>query len=154
MKAHVKPYAGYRQFHLSSDPSKGDVGADTFWTEDAFRDRLAVGPCTVAMGTDTYGRVPVDLEILDGPSTQSPDGWDHVVEASIDVSSGRLEVSGCPDPEPLHSLEVKPGVYVVRVFSRGLSPDADDGGQYNGDEYLVQFWLGTARQRTVMKRFA
>jgi hypothetical protein len=77
-----------------------------------------------------------------------------VVEASIDVSSGRLEVSGCPDSEPLQTLNVKPGTYVVRVFSRGLSPEVDDGGDYNGDEYLLQFWLGTARERSVLKRFS
>jgi hypothetical protein len=154
LKAHVNPYAGYRQFYVSSDSSTGDTGTDTFWTEDASRDRLAVGPYTVAVSTDTYGRVPVDIEILDGPSTLPLDGWDHVVEASIDVSSGRLEVSGCPDPEPLYTIEVEPGGYIVRVFSRGLSPDADDGGIYNGDEYLIQFWRGPARERTVMKRFA
>jgi hypothetical protein len=154
MKAHVKPYAGYRQFHVSSDPSKGETGEDTFWTADAVRDRLAVGPCTIAVSTDTCGRVPVDVEILDAPSTLPMDGWDHVVEAGIDVSSGRLEISGCPDPEPLQVLDVKPGHYIVRVFSRGLSPDADDGGDYNGDEYLLQFWLGPERERTVLKRLA
>ena len=154
MKAHVDPYAGYRQFHVSSDPSEGDAGADTFWTEEAFRDRLAVGPCTVAVSTDTYGKVPVDIEILDGPSSRPLDKWDHVVEASIDVSSGRLEVSGCPDPEPLHAFDVKPGNYVVRVFSRGLSPNADDGGDYNGDEYLLEIWLAPERTRSVLRRFA
>jgi hypothetical protein len=154
VKAHVKPYAGYRQFHVSSDASKGDAGEDTFWTEDASRDRLAVGPSTIAVSTDTYGRVPVDIEILDCPSSLPLDGWDHVVEAAIDVSSGRLEISGCPDPDPLQTFNVMPGHYVVRVFSRGLSPDPDDGGDYNGDEYLLQLWLGPVRERTVLKRFA
>lgn len=153
MKAHADPYAGYRQFYVTSDSSKGDSGADSFWTEEASRDRLAVGPFTIAVGTDSYGHVPVDIEVLSGPSTLSTDGWDHVVEASIDMSSGRLEASGCPDCEPLCTLRVQPGIYVVRVFSRGLSVDADDGGDYNGDEYLVQLWLGPAKQRQVLKRF-
>ncbi len=154
MKAQVDPYAGYRQFYVSSDPDRCEEGEDTFWTEAAFRDRLAVGSCTIAVSTDTYGQVPVDLEVLDGPSSLSFDGWDHVVDAGIDGSSGRLVVAGCPDPEPLLTLEVEPGSYVVRVFSRGLTPDADDGGDYNGDEYLLQFWPGIVKERTVLKRFA
>jgi len=98
--------------------------------------------------------VPVDIQILDDPSALPLDDWDHVVEASLDASTGRLEISGCPDPEPAEAIDVKPGRYVVRVFSCGLSADPDDGSDYNGDEYLLQFWLGPVTGRTVLKRFA
>jgi hypothetical protein len=154
MKVHVQPYAGYHQFYVTSDSSRCESEHRSFWSKDAVRDRLAVATSTIAVGTDTYGHVPVDIEILDSPSTMPPDGWDHIVESSIDVSSGQLEVSGCPDPDPLCILNAEPGVYAVRVFSRGLSADPDDGGDYNGDEYVLHLWRATARERSVIKRFS
>jgi len=153
MVTHVTPYAGYTQFYLTSDPNK--IGSDDpeFWSKEAYRERLAVGPFTLSVGTDTYGKVPVDIEVLDSPSQVPLDDWDHVVEASIDIPSAVLEVSGCPDSETLARIEMPAGVYVARVFCRGLSEFPDDGGSYNGDSYLIQLWRGEHRNRTVLKRF-
>jgi hypothetical protein len=153
MVAHVTPYAGYMQFHLTSDPKKSDSSDVSFWSQEAYRERLAVGPFLLAVGTDSYCKVPVDIEILESASQLSFDAWEHVVEASIDISSGILEVSGCPFPEQVATIEVLPSVYVARVFCRGLSEFADDGGSYNGDNYLIHLWRGERRSRTVLKRF-
>ena len=153
MATHVTPYAGYNQFYLISDPKH--VGSDDpdFWSKEAYRERLAVAPFTLTIGTDTYGKVPVDIDVLESPSQLSLDDWEHVVEASIDISSGTLEVSGCPDSEPLARLEMPQGIYVARVFCRGLSEFPDDGGSYNGDSYLIHLWRGEHKGRTVLKRF-
>ena len=134
---------------------------------DALMDRLALGPRSLAVRTDTYGRVPVDVEILEAPSTLPLDNWDHVVEASIDVASGRLavlEYAGDGDMEQVlervTALEVMPGNYIVRVFSRGLSPYFEKGTgrgedrNSKGDEYLLQFWRGPVTERQVLKKFA
>lgn len=153
MVTHVTPYAGYTQFYLTSNPQKIENDDLEFWTKEAFRERLAVAPFTLAIGTDTYGKVPVDIEVLDSPSQLPLDDWEHVVEASIEIPSGILEVSGCPDSETLARIEVSAGIYVARVFCRGLSEFPDDGGSYNGDSYLIQLWRGEPRNRTVLKRF-
>ncbi len=153
MSTRITPYAGYMQFHLISDPKKSDSGDKSFWTQEAYNERLAVGPFILAVGTDSYCKVPVDIEVLDSPSQLSFDGWEHVVEASIDISSGVLEILGCPFPEPVATIEVAPNIYVARVFCRGLSEFTDDGGGYNGDSYLIHLWRGEHRSRTVLKRF-
>ena len=156
MKVHVNPDADYGQFNVSSDASADEDG-DAYLTAEASGDRLALGPRTFAVHTDTCGRVPVDLEVLEAPSTLLLDDWDHVVEASLDVSSGRLHVlecAGCGRMERVTTLEVAPGNYVGRVFSRGLSPYFDDDRKSKGDEYLLQFWRGPVTERTVLKRFA
>jgi hypothetical protein len=153
MLTHVTPYAGYTQFYLNSDPKHTGSDDPEFWSKEAYRERLALAPFTLAVGTDTYGKVPVDIEILDSPSQLQFDDWDHVVDGSIDIPSGILEVSGCPDSETLARIEVVPGIYVARVFCRGLSEFPDDGGSYNGDSYLIQLWRGEHTKRTVLKRF-
>src|SRR6516162_5963944 len=114
MHTHLMPYAGYNQFYLTSDSKNTGSDDPEFWSKEAYRERLAVAPLTLAVGTDTYGKVPVDIEVLDSPSHLPFDDWDHVVEASISIASGVLEVSGCPDPETLARIEVVPGVYVAR----------------------------------------
>jgi hypothetical protein len=153
MVTQVRPYAGYRQFYLSSDRRNPGIAEPEFWTEEASRERLAVAPFTLAIGTDTYGEVPVDVEVLDSASQLSIDDWDHVVEASFEVTSGVIEVSGCPDSEMSARIEVEPGIYIVRVFCRGLSEAPDDSGTYSGDSYLIQLWRSEHRKRTVLKRF-
>jgi len=153
MATHVTPYAGYTQFGLSSSPKATETDPRDFWSDEAFRDRLAAAPFALSVGTNTYGEVPVDIEVLDAPSQLSFDDWDHIVEASIDISSGILEVSGCPDPEPDATIQVLPGIYEVRVYFRGLSGGRDDGGDYMGDSYLIHLWQGRAISKKVLKRF-
>jgi hypothetical protein len=165
MRVHVNPDA-WRQFNVSSSASPDYQDGMGFLRGDALTDRLALGTRALAVYTDTFGRVPVDVEILEAPSTLPLDNWDHVVEASIDVASGRLAVlEYVPDEEWMQVLkqvttvEVVPGNYVVRVFSRGLSRYYDEGTgrgagrKPKGDEYLLQFWRGPVTERQVLKCF-
>ena len=146
-------YAGYRQFHLIGDPTRADTSDALFWTEEAYRDRLAVGPFVIAVGTDTCGNVPVSIDLRSSPSVVLPDNWDHIVDSRLEVPYGMIELAGCPDPEPVATIKVIPGTYCVRICFRGLTTSPDDGGVWNGDSYLVEIWQGDSPGRSVVKRF-
>jgi hypothetical protein len=142
--------AGYRQFYLLDGATPGDTGSVEFWTDEAFDARLAVVPGVIGISTDTYGSVPVTLELIESEPPVNLDGWDHVAEASILLSTGRLRVLGCPD-EPALDTTVVPGRYRVRASFASLRTEPD--GDYEGDSYLIQMWRSNVDGRLVLKRF-
>jgi hypothetical protein len=148
----VKAYAGYRQFYLLDADSPGDTGSPSFWTAEAFAARLPVAAGVVGVATDTYGEVPVTVEVLDAEPGAPTADWDHVAEASLSVSAGRIAVHGCPDEPTGLVVSVPPGCYRVRVCSAGLQPQPDEL-EYNGDSYLVQLWPSDLEERRVLKQF-
>jgi hypothetical protein len=145
-------YAGYRQFYVVDADSPGDTGSVAFWTEEAFASRLPVEVGVVGVATDTYGAVPVTLEVLGAEPEVSLDDWDHIAEASLLVSAGRITLVGCPDEPSGLVVAVDPGRYRVRVCFSGLIPEPDEA-DYNGDSYLVQVWPSDLEGRRVLKDF-
>ena len=87
--------AWHRQFYLLDPDQPGDTASPAFWTQEAFDSRLAVQPGVLGVGTYTNGEVPVTVEVLDAEPTLSLNGWDHVAEASLELSRGRLTIAGC-----------------------------------------------------------
>jgi hypothetical protein len=61
---------------------------------------LAVARDAVAVGTVVNVFVQVAVEISDQPPMNDGSNFDHVVEGSVEVRSGRLVVMGCTDYEP------------------------------------------------------
>jgi hypothetical protein len=150
-----KVYAGYRQFYVLDPGSFGDTGSADFWTQEAFDLRLAVEQGVIGIGTDTYGEVPVTIEMLDTEPMLSLEPWDHVVEASLQLSRGRLEIVPCPDYDrPAASLALTPGWVRVRVHYAGLHVEPPSQVDYCGDSYLIQAWPSKPRERVLLKGFA
>jgi len=147
-------YADHYQFYLGDSELDGDTGAPEFWSQEAFKRRLAVGHGIIGIGTELYGSVPVVLEVHDKAPSQDLGDWDHVAEASLLVPSGRIAIDGCLNfvPRALPyvtyrspQIEVAPGIYRVRVYYGNLDSvrfeDADDGGEEVSDEhYTVVLW--------------
>lgn len=143
-------YAGYHQFYLSSDEeSLIGSGADSFWTGENIRKLLATGPGLVGIGTATYGDVPVAIHLGIAGPPEDLGGWDHVAETSIDLSSGMLHVTGCPDG-PAGLINVKPGIYRVRVYSGNLESVVDEQGE---DYYRIVLWNDKPGPPRVLKQW-
>lgn len=62
----------------------------------------------VGVATDTYGEVPVTLEVLGAETETSLDDWDHIAEASLLVSAGRITLMGAPTSRPASSWRCHP----------------------------------------------
>ncbi len=147
---HFKVYAGYHQFYLSKDEeSLIGSGADSFWTTENIRKLLATGPGLVGVGTGTFGEVPVNVRVAHGAPEDELNGWDHVAEASIDLSSGKLLVTGCPNG-PAGHIFLEPGSYRVRIYSGKLDTAREHQGK---DYYRIVLWDAAPAAPLVLKQW-
>jgi hypothetical protein len=120
-------YAAYNQFYMGDSQAEVDTGAANFWTKHALADQLAVVPGLIGVGTASYDYVPVVVEIRQTLPGDNLDGWDRVVEASLDVPSGRIAIEGCLNYSPDEPrITVQSGAYRVRVYSGALAFEGDD----------------------------
>ncbi len=147
---HFVVYAGYHQFYLSRDEeSLIGSGADSFWTTENIRKLLATGPGLVGVGTGTFGKVPVSVRVAEAAPEDDFTGWDHVTEASLDLCSGRLLITGCPNG-PAGHIRVEPGVYRVRIHCGKLDTVREDRGD---DHYRIVVWNSPSSVPQVLKQW-
>jgi len=93
----------------------------------------------------------VRIEVWDEEPPLDLDEWDHVVEASLEVHSGRIGLEGVEGPGDLQPLEVDAGAYRVRSAAAGLDEaDEMDGG----DRYPVQLWPSPSAEPEVLRWWA
>ena len=88
---------------------------------------LAIAPGIIGVGTVRNMNVPVTVEIRDQEPDVDVQAWDYVVEATLDVASGRIVVAGCSDyfPDAMR-ITVPPGSYRVIAFERRHSTNYRD----------------------------
>ena len=151
-------YADHSQFYVGDSAFDGDTAADTFWNDEAFARRLAIAPPSlIGVSTDLYGTVPVMIEVRQTAPGDDTAGWDHVVEASLELPSGRLAIDGCLDYRPEASryamaehetsphISVSPGSYRVRVYYGNLDSihevtTPDGVAEVSDEHYRLVLW--------------
>jgi hypothetical protein len=145
-------FADYFQFYLQDEAASGDLSQS--WDEEATERLLAVAPGTIGVGTVRNNSVPVLLEIHDQEPNDDLRAWDHVVECSLDVSSGRVVIAGCTDYFPdAARIVVAPGHYRARVSYGALDTLSESEDGLNGDDrYRVQLWLAAPMAPRVVKQ--
>ncbi|QOZ34784.1 hypothetical protein [Bradyrhizobium sp. CCBAU 53421] len=142
-------FADYFQFYIQDEPADGNLSEA--WTPETTDRLLATAPGTVGIGTVRNMDVPVGVEILDAEPDADFTKWDHVVEASLDVASGRIVIAGCTDYFPdAQRIEVAPGSYRVRV-SYGALDTSSANGLERDDHYRLQLWQAPAIEVRVLK---
>jgi hypothetical protein len=143
----------YSQFYLADKESPAATDSNSFWTEDAFADKLAVEEGILGVCTGTYSYVKCEVSSLaHRPDESSFDGCDQVVEASLELKSGVLQLLNCPDSTVIASISLPIGVYRVRVVTTGLESIIDEEYEAN-DKYLVELWPEPLAAREVLKRY-
>jgi hypothetical protein len=151
MKYPFKFYTTNHQFYIYDKSSPSDTSSDNFWTQAAYDDRLAIENGILGIGTECYGPVKGEVNLLDAPNTYvNFNDYDHIVEAGIKINSGTIQILNCPDSNIELELFVDPGIYKVRIYSSNLSSVEGDEGN---DFYNVEIWPDTEMVRRVLKRF-
>ena len=141
-------FADYFQFYLQ-DEGQEDLSLD--WTEEETKDRVALAPNTIGVGTARNTTVPVTIEVRAAPPNEVLEQWDKVYECSIDVPSGKLVVAGCTDYLPdAARIEVAPGPYRARVYHGDLETLSEDGLE-GEDYYKVILWPGKMAEPIVIR---
>src|ERR1700760_3608009 len=99
----------YNQFYISDKTSSHNTDSDNFWTDEAFKNRLAVEDGILGIGTECYGHVKGELNILSGENRVVDfNEYDHIVEAGIKMGSGIIQVIDCPNSVVELEVEIAP----------------------------------------------
>jgi hypothetical protein len=94
----------------------------------------------------------VALEIHEQEPDDDFGRWDHIVEAALSVTSGRIIVAGCTDYFPnAQRINVSPGTYRVRV-SYGALDSLSQDGLGGHDHYRVQLWRAPSIAVRILKQ--
>jgi hypothetical protein len=144
----------YSQFYLADKDSPGATDSDNFWTEEAFADKLAVEERILGMCTGTYSYVKCEILFLaHRPDEISFEDYDQVVEASLEIKSGTLQLRDCPDSTVIAMFSLPVGFYRVRVKTINLESIVDEDIEAD-DRYLLELWPAPPAPREVLKRYA
>ncbi|MFF8280409.1 hypothetical protein ACF05T_30690 [Streptomyces lateritius] len=151
-------FADYFQIHVSDADSDGDLS--DAWTAQAVADHLAVAPDALGIGTAVNVNVSVTVVVLPQEPGDDSSEFDHVVEASLDVSSGRMVVLGCTDYAPdAATFEVPAGWNRVRVsrsnLARAVQADIDsDESPDTIEKIRIQVWPAPEFPAKIIKRWS
>ncbi len=140
-------FADYFQFYLW-DPAQGRQAPADYVDEDIER-RIKTGPHVVVICPERNFTVPVEIEIHDAEPACNAEEWDHIVEASLHLPSGQLELHECTGG-PVADWAVEPGWYRVRSFHGGLGTVDNLEGS---DTYLIAVWPAPPAQVRVLKQW-
>ncbi|MFF4821939.1 hypothetical protein ACFY20_02590 [Streptomyces sp. NPDC001312] len=151
-------FADYFQIHVSDADSDGDLS--DAWTDQAVADHLAVARDALGIGTAVNVNVSVTVAVLPQEPSDDSSEFDHVVEATLNVSLGRLMVLGCTDYAPdAATFEVPPGSNRVRVsrsnLARAAQADIDsDESPETTEKIRIQVWPAAELPAKIIKRWA
>lgn len=162
-------YADHRQILLGDSATSVPAEFPLDFLDDARRLRLAISadsPDALGILTNAYDYVPVDVEVRDEPPLEGVEGWDHVVDASMEVPTGRIAIDGVTDFSPEKSpyrnlndpmayvsphITVPPGIYRARVYAGGL-PERATSQNEPGEYYRVVLWPEPYADPKVLKQ--
>ncbi|MEU2509292.1 hypothetical protein ABZ621_31900 [Streptomyces sp. NPDC007863] len=155
MASNLELFADYFQIHVLGDDSEGDLG--DVWTEQTVADGLGVAEDALAIGTAVNVTVAVGVEVLAEPPVDDSDDFDHVVEASLHLTSGRLVVMGCTDYYPdAARFEMPTGWTRIRASRRNLAAavrSASDRTPETSEQVRLQAWPAPYTEPHITKRW-
>lgn len=143
-------FADYFQFYFQDEHAEGDLSES--WNREAVARMFALAPGAVGVGTVRNMDVPVEVEVHDGEPAEDFDSWDHVIECSLEVPSGKIVIAGSSDYFPdAARIAVDPGSYKARISYGALDALSDD--ELDGDDhYRVQLWRAPGIEPRVLKQ--
>ncbi|WP_026992075.1 hypothetical protein [Flavobacterium subsaxonicum] len=144
-------YTSHNQFYIADKDTDGDTGADNFWSDEAFVDRFATGNGIIGLRTQCYGPVKGELIVLEKANSEFDlSEFDHIVEGGLEVNSGVLQISDCPNSSLELEIKVDAGIYKVRIYSSNLRSVEDDEGD---DYYKIEIWPDADMAINVLKNY-
>ena len=144
-------YTQYSQFYIEDKEIKTEINPSEFWSEEAHSDGLALENGIVGIRTECYGPVKGEIIILRKRNDNiNFDLYDHIVEGSLKVESGIIQVLDCPTNSVHAEFRIEKGIYRVRVYSSNLSSVVGDEGD---DYYKIEIWKGDDLERKVLKKY-
>jgi hypothetical protein len=143
----------YSQFYIEDKEAKNTSNNDINWTDEDFDARLATISNQLVVFTTCYGYVKGEISILKKPKRNfSLAKYDHVVEHSIEINSGIIQLIECPTNFVEFEKKVQPGRYRVRVYFLNLDSVIDPDIEAS-DYYKIEMWLDNDIERKILKKY-
>jgi hypothetical protein len=141
----------YYQFYILDSESEGNTDAPDFWCDIAGERRLAVGNGIFGVTIATYGDVDGELRILDKKPKEDSKA-DHIIEASLKLASGKLEVRNCTGYELQLEVNLSKSDYRIRISSYRLASAKTETD--NKDNYVVEIWKSDFQEPQLIKKYS
>ncbi len=138
----------HNQFYIDDlDLSKDFLGQQT-----GTADWLETFPGSIKINTACYDVVPIRVIVQDRmPEDKYFVKWDHVAEASIEVASDSLYLTGSDDlTDESNKIPIKTGVYRVRIYWAGINY-VQDNKELGEEYYKIIFWPEEYKPIQVLK---
>jgi hypothetical protein len=145
----LKFWSEYYQFYILDALTKATTDANDFWCPEADERRLAIGEGLLGVTIGTYGNVNATLHVLD-KKPQENAAANHIIEASINFISGKLEVRDCTGYETQLEINLEKENYRIRISSFGLETVLDDEGN---DSYTIEIWKSKFAKPKLIKKY-
>jgi len=156
MRKKFKFYTEYNQFYIQDKNYSGDTSDSEFWSEKAYNYRLATSNDVLGVGTQSYGNIKGEIEILEKQAINVDfEQYDHIVEAGLEIKHNELQVADCPTNNIEVKIIVNNGKYRVRVYSSNLSSvlEPDLANDIDDDYYRIEVWPDEDMERKVLKQY-
>jgi hypothetical protein len=139
----------YGQFYLWDPATCFEPPFD--WTAADVDGGLKAAPHLLAVAPVRDGPIPLVVELHDEAPALDLSGWDHAVEGSLEVVSGRLELCECLGVRRWE-FAVRPGWYRVRALFGNLATVFVED-EPEADRYLLAIWASPPAGVEVLKQF-
>jgi hypothetical protein len=145
----IEVFADYHQFYVQDGAVNPPAPED--WTDADIAHRAKAAANVVVVCPVRNMMVPVKVELHDvAPQLQST-AADHLVECSLALPSGHLQVRECTGGAVLN-WQLEPGQYEVAILYSCLDSVSSDG--FDGDDnYQVLLWRGAGRPLRVLQEW-
>ena len=148
--ADLEVFADYHQFYLW-DGGVSPQAPET-WSDNDVANRAKVAEHVFVVCPLRNMVVPVRVSLQNAEPAVDLRRYDHVVQASLALPTGQLQVHECTGGEAL-AWKVEPGTYRVLALFSGLGTLSADGleGQ---DKYHLVLWPGSVVPLKVLKQWS
>jgi len=149
-EAEVDVFADYHQFYVWDGGMNPLAPED--WSDEDVMNRAKVAEHVFVVCPVRNTAVPVRISLHKVEPALNLKDYDHVVQGSVALPTGQLQVHECTGGEVL-AWNVEPGMYRVLALFSGLdtlSPNGLDGQ----DAYHVVLWPGSAVPLQVLKQWS
>ena len=149
----VSVHADYHCFTVfDSTASEDEMPADP-WDKSALTGLLCAPRVLMPTTWSRWGFVPVRLEVREA-APADPIAGSHVVEATLECTSGRLSVGGWLAEEAV-GMQLPVGVYAVRVSWFGLPDQGDPVADHEmsaGEGFKIEVWPASPASVRVIRQ--
>ena len=140
-------FTEYYQFYLIDTATIASLYDADFWNDEAGDRRLAIGVGLLGVTVGKYAKIKVKVKVLKNKPKVHPNA-EHIVETSMNLSSGILQVKDCTAYDTVLELNLERTVYRIRISSFKLSSIVNDKG---ADNYTVEVWKRAFSETKVLK---